>query len=144
MNGCSSVFMFTTRYSQEACTHYRTGVFSISAALCLSFPPVVSPQARTSTPSRLRPGRLLHPLHPCTFPLLLSPVVHLLPPLFLHLEWGRLTAPLSRSPGPPDAAGLPNQLQRGAMQRLSLPGRNCAVIEPLDNDTFVSLISYQR
>lgn len=46
--------------------------------------------------------------------------------------------------GPPDAAGLPNQLQWGALQRLSLPGRNCGVIELRDNNTFFSLISYQR
>lgn len=90
------------------------------------------------------PPLLPHPLHPCVLPRLLSPVVLSCLFFFSLLEWGCLTALLSSSLVLQDATGLPNQLQWGALQRLSLPGRNCAVIELRDNNTFFSLISYQR
>lgn len=76
--------------------------------------------------------------------LLLSPVIFCLRPLRLRLEWGHLRCVAAMLAGPPDAAGLPNQLRRGAPPRLSLPGRNCAVIGLLDNDTFFSMISNQK
>lgn len=55
-----------------------------------------------------------------------------------HLEREYLSALPSRFAGPPSAAGLPNQLQWGALPRLSPSGRNCTVIEPRDNNTLLS------
>lgn len=95
------------------------------------------------TPSCLHPFSLTAS-SPLLIALLLSPVVLSCSLLLLPSRVGMSHRTVESFRGPPDAAGLPNQHQWGAPQRLSLPGRNCGVIELRDNNTFFSLISYQR
>lgn len=160
MNCCSSVFLLNHQDQPESSYTLLNRCFSPSAVhldpVCPSCLPASTKCLKcgaceawtwrdTLMLSRLHPSpRLLpHPLHPCVLPLLLF-LVFLSCLLFSHLKWGCLSAPLGclLVLQTPQASQI--KLQWGALQRLSLPGRNCAVIELLDNNTFFSLISYKR